>query len=329
MTILVTGASGFLGGALTKVLVEQGKNVRLLARKTSNLDHLKNLQVDVVYGDVRDKASLIPAFQNVTIVYHCAAISTDWAPWTEFYQTNVLGVQNMLDIAQTVKGLRRFLHVSTTDVYGYPNDPCDETYPIIDTGLPYNKSKGLGEKRAWEFTEKTGLPLTIIRPATIYGPRSKDFVLEIAKLLIKKQMMTVNKGNVFAGLLYIDNAVEGIIEAANSSQTVGKSYNLRDEKDKTWEEYTGALAKGLQVNAPRINFSSNFAVRIAYIAEMIHRVFRIRNRPILTRHAAYLLFKNQDFPIQKAQQDFNFQSRTSFSEGMKKTIAWLDLQNLT
>ena len=324
MTVLVTGASGFLGGALTRTLVQRGQNVRILARKTSNLRHLEDLQVEIVYGALENKESLVSAFAGVEVVYHCAALSTDWAPWEAFYQANVLGVQNMLGAAEGQESLKHFVHISTTDVYGYPIQACHESYPITDIGLPYNRSKGLGEETVWECYKKTGLPVTIVRPVTLYGPRSKDIVAEIAGLLRKKQMVLINHGQSHAGLLYIDNAVEGIINAATSSNTVGQAYNLRDESNETWRQYVEALADGLGTPRPWINLPAGVALGLAHILEATYSALRIRSRPLLTRHAVYLSFRGQNYLIGKSQQDFGFQSKVTFAEGIERTLAWLN-----
>ena len=226
MTALVTGASGFLGGALTRALVSKGQKVRVLARQASVLTHLSDLPVEVIIGSLEDKTSLRTACRNIEVIYHCAALSYDWGSWNAFYQANMLGVKNLLEATKETGGIKRFLHISSTDVYGYPTEACDESCPITDIGLPYNRIKGMGEKFVWDYYKETGLPMTVIRPATIYGPRSKDLVLEIVRLLLKKQMVLINHGDSRAGLLYIDNAVEGIIQAAASPNTVGEAYNL-------------------------------------------------------------------------------------------------------
>lgn len=324
MKVLVTGASGFLGGALVRELVKKGDSVRILVRRQSKLDHLKDLQLEIIYGDLGSKDSLIPALKNIEIVYHCAARSADWGQWEWFYKANVLGVQNILDVAVNSGSIKRFLHISTSDVYGYPIKPRDETFPIVDTGLPYNKSKVLGEKIVWGFYEKYKLPITVIRPVCVYGPRSKDFVTEIANLLIRKQMMLINGGEAVAGLLYIDNAVEGIIQATTSTKTIGQAYNLRDESNETWCQYVKALAKGLKVTNPWINLSANLALYIGYINEKIYEIFRIRKRPLFTRHAVYILAGDHAFPIEKAQKDFGFQSKVSYDKGVENTLAWLN-----
>ena len=214
MAALITGASGFLGGSLAVRLTHQGEKVRILARTSSRLNHLQDLPIDIAYGALEDETSLVQALTGVEVVYHCAALSFDWGKWEDFYLANVKGVENLLKAAVNTKSIKRFLHISTSDVYGYPAKACDETYPLTDIGLPYNRSKVLGEQAVWDCYENTGLPVTIIRPVTIYGPRSKDIVGEIVGLLLKKQMVRINHGKSRAGLLFVDNAVEGITQNA-------------------------------------------------------------------------------------------------------------------
>ena len=322
MRVLVTGASGFLGGALTQALAQRGEDVRILARRTSDLCHLENLPIDIAYSDLDDKASLTLAVQGVRVVYHCAGLATDWAPWEAFYQTNVGGVQNLLGAIEEVGGVQRFLHISTSDVYGYPREACDESHPITNVGLPYNRSKCLGEQAVWNWYRKTGIPTTVIRPVSIYGPRSKDFVTEIADLLLKKQMVLIDGGECPAGLLYVDNAVEGIIQAAESPQTVGQAYNLRDETNETWGEYIEALARGLGTDAPWIKLPGMLALGLAAISEAVYSVLHVRSRPLLTRHAVYILIRDQGYLIGKAQRYFGFRSIVTFAEGVERSLAW-------
>jgi nucleoside-diphosphate-sugar epimerase len=203
MAVLVWAPQVF-GGRLAQVLVARGETVRILARPGSDTRHLAGLPIEIVQGDLAATASLAAAVKGVTHIYHCAACSTDWAPWDVFYAANVAGVRNLLDAAQRVSTLQRFLHVSTTDVYGYPAVPCDESHPLTDVGLPYNRTKCQGEECVWEASRR-GLPVTVVRPATIYGPRSKDFVIEIAKL-IRQGTMAVVDGGAPRWLCYVGNA---------------------------------------------------------------------------------------------------------------------------
>lgn len=319
---LVTGASGFVGGALTRRLARRGERVRVLARPTSRLDHLAGLDVEVALGSLEDAASLEAAFRGVRTAYHCAGLSTDWAPWQAFYGVNVAGVRRLLRAAERTPTLRRLLHVSTTDVYGYRRQAGDETMPIRDVGLGYNRSKGLGEAVVWAHHQRTGLPVTVVRPGSIYGPRSKDFVFAFARLLQRGQMVLVDEGRAPAGLLYIDNAVDAIVAAAEAEAAVGGVYALRDEAPITWRTYTDALADALGVPRVRVSLSEPAALGAAWAAEQAHRALRRGGRPLLTRHSMLLLSRPQGFPLYRAQADLGFQSRVPFEEGVARAAAW-------
>lgn len=322
MTVLVTGASGFLGGRLAQMLAERGDQVRVLARASSDLRHLSHLQIQIVRSDLGDTAAMAEAMRGVRVVYHCAACSTDWAPLRTYFSANVTGTQNLLDAAIGAGTVERFLHVSTTDVYGYPRVPCDESAPMQDVGLPYNRTKIQGEEAVWRAHREHGLPVTVVRPATIYGPRGKDFVVEIAKLLRQRMMVLIDGGRVRGGFTYVDNVAEAMMRAAESPKAVGRAYNLCDETRTTWREYTDALADALGYRRPRLALPFRAAMVMGGAMEIPHRLLKLSGRPLLTRHAVQLLGQDQEFPATRARQDFGFAPRVPLAEGIARSAAW-------
>jgi len=328
MPVLVTGASGFLGGRLAEVLALEGEQVKVLARPTSDLRHLSGVAgVRVVLGDLTESAAVAEAVRGVTQIFHCAAASTDWASMETFLQSNATGTETLLAAARQVSGLKRFLHVSTTDVYGYPVVPCAETQAFRDVGLPYNRTKIMAEQAVWHSAEK-GLPVTVVRPATIYGPRGKAFVKDIADLLQTRQMAHIGGGRAGGGFLYVDNAVEAMIAASRSAQAEGQVYNLTDSTDVNWRGYVAALADGLGCKQPWIDLPYRVAMAAAGAMEAPYRCFKnLPGRPLLTRHAVFLLGRDQEFPCDRARTDFGFTSRVSFEEGMARSVAWLKSLN--
>lgn len=322
MPALVTGASGFLGGRLAQVLVSRGEQVTVLARTGADLSHLGGLPLRLVAGTLSDVAALAQAVSDVTHIYHCAACSSDWAPWRTFHEANVTGVHNLLAAAATVPTLRRFLHVSTTDIYGYPRVPCDESHPVIDVGLPYNSTKVAGENLVWQAGH-SGLPITIIRPATIYGPRGKEFVVNIAKHIGARTMAVIDGGRSTGGFAYVDNVVDAMISAAFAPSTIGRAYNIVDGTGASWQAYVAALADGLREHRPWIDLPSAAAWPLARAMEVVHSTLRLPGRPLLTRHAVLLLSRDQEFPSGAARGDFNFAPRVSLCEGISRTVEWL------
>ena len=333
MSVLVTGASGFLGGRLSQVLVERGEEVTVLARAESDLRHLSEFlgtRIQVVRGGLTEDAPVKRAVREATHIFHCAAASTDWAPSDVYLESNVRGTQTLLLAAREAGRLQRFVHVSTTDVYGYPEIPCSESGATRDVGLPYNHTKILAEEAVWRASREDGLPVTVFRPATIYGPRGKAFVADIADLLEKRQMAYINGGRAAGGFLYVDNAVNAMISAAWIAGAQGAAYNLTDGTNITWKEYVEALAEGLGFKAPWINLPYTAAMALAGAMEAPYRwITSIPGRPMLTRHAVALLGRDQEFPSDKARSELGNYSQISMGEGMARSVAWLIAKNRT
>ena len=323
ITALVTGASGFLGGRLAEMLAARGEHVRVLARGSSDLRHLAHLPIQVVRGDLNDTDALATAVRDVRTIYHCAACSTDWAADATYYAANVTGTENLLAAALRVPGLERFLHVSTTDVYGYPRMVCDESAPPRDVGLPYNHTKCLGEAAAWRAHCEHGLPVTALRPATIYGPRGKAFVTDIAELLRQRLMLLIDGGRVRGGFTYVDNVVQAMLDAAASTTTLGRAYNISDGTQANWVDYTHALADALGLRRPWLQLPFPLAMALARAMEAPHAYLHVPGRPLLTRHAVHLLGLDQEFPATRAREDFGFAPLVSFAEGIERSAAWL------
>ena len=321
MTTLVTGASGFLGGRLAQLLHAQDEDVLVLARRTSQLAHLPHIRV--ADGDLTDPASLRAAARNATRIFHCAACSTDWAPYPTYYSANVTGTQNLLAAALAAPKLERFVHVSTTDVYGYPAVPCDESAPTRDAGLPYNQTKILGEEAVWRAHREHGLPMTILRPATIYGPRGKDFTVEIGTLLRQRLMATIDGGRAPGGFAYVDNVAQAMMAASTHPATLGQAFNLADGTHATWTKYLALFSKALGTKPPWIDLSLAAATRLASLLETPHRLLKLPGRPLLTQHAVKLLALDQEFPTAKARQTFGFSPDVSLEEGIARSAEWL------
>jgi nucleoside-diphosphate-sugar epimerase len=323
MASLVTGASGFLGGRVAQMLHERGEEVLILARPQSDLRHLASLPIRVIQGDLSDHGALQEAVGEARIIYHCAACSTDWAPRSRYQEANVTGTGNLLAASLRAPRLQRFLHVSTTDIYGYPKQPCTEEHPAVDAGLPYNQTKILAEAAVWKAHRETGLPVTVVRPATIFGPRGKDFTVEIATLLRQRVMAYIDGGAGAGGFIYVDDVVEAMVRAAASPVSIGEAYNVSGGTGTTWKEYVTLFARQLGVRPPWINLPFGAAMAVARSMERIWGTLRLESRPLLTRHAVYLLARNQEFPIGKAERAFGFRPAVPVEEGIRRSVSWL------
>lgn len=319
---LVTGGTGFLGSHLVESLLARGEPVRALVRPGSNTVLLEQLGVELVTGSLDHRDTLNAATVGVNRVYHCAALAADWGPWAAFETANVRGVRNLLD-ASLAAGIEKFIHISTTDVYGHPDYPVDEQAPYRLRGWPYGDTKIRGEQLVWDYHRQHDLPVTVIRPVNIYGPRSMTFVGEIVELLQKGKMVHIGVADKPAGLAYVGNVVDLILLAADANNSVGQAYNASDGSTVSWRTYVNLLADISSVPEPRIAIPRRLGYGLGWAMEKGYGLLNIRLRPLLTRMAVELFATNQGFPIDKASRELDYEPRVEFSAGMEKVETWL------
>lgn len=312
MKSLVTGGTGFIGSHLVAALVAAGDQVRVLVRPTSKLQWVSP-QAERCVGDITDLASVRDAVRGVDRVFHCAAVVSDWGDPAVFRNVNVTGTKNVLEAA---RGVTKFVHISTTDVYGYPGQRVTEDAPYRYRGWPYGDTKIDAEKLVWEFAGR-GLPTTVIRPATVYGPRA-PIVTEIVKLLQRKEMVFIGTGNTDAGLCHVDNLIAALLLAGRPELGVGRVYNLEDGLGVTWKEFTNRLAAMSGLKPVRASIPRGAAYVAGWALESWGRVWKQSSRPLLTRMSVELLGTIQNFSNQRAQLELQWKPAVGFDEGMDR-----------
>lgn len=322
MRNLVTGATGFLGSHLAEALLARGEYVRALVRPGSDTRLLEQWGLDLVVGSLGDCASLVEATTGIERVYHCAALAADWGEWAAFESANVDGVRNLLE-ASLHNDIVKFIHVSTTDVYGHPGRRADEQCPYRLRGWPYGDSKVRGEQLVWDYHRRHALPVTVIRPPSIYGPRSATFVGEIIDLLQRGLMPHIGPGEKPAGLAYVANVVDLMLLAAEADDSTGEAYNAGDGSMVSWRTYVNRLADLIGAARPRITIPHAVAYSLGWAMEKSYGLMGIRHRPLLTRMAVELFGTAQDFPVDKARDTLGYRPRVDFQCGMQKVDDWL------
>lgn len=322
MKYLVTGATGFIGSHLVEKLLSNKAQVRALVRKTSNKQLLEKLEVELVEGDILDKGSLRKALEGIDIVFHCAALVTDWAKRKDFYDSIVRGTENVLGAAYEAKA-KRFIYLSSCEVYGNPGkDNIAEDFPCVTGQHPYTDSKIIAEKSVWKYQEK-GLPSVILRPATIYGPRCEYLLKEIALMVKANRMILIDHGRAKARLCYVDNLADALLLAATNEKAVGQVFNVSDGSRTTWKEFVDKIAQILESPSPRFSISYRTAYFIAVIMELFAGIFRMKRRPPVTKMAVRLTGTDEYFSIERIKRELGFVPRVGFEEGMERTGKWL------
>jgi nucleoside-diphosphate-sugar epimerase len=319
---LVTGATGFVGRRLAERLIEMGAGVRLLVRQPEKLPPQLSAVCDVIVGDLGDPASLDAAVAGVKVVFHCAANVRTWDEWSAYEAANIHGVENLLHaVVRCNPGLRRFVHLSSVDVYGFPVAPVDETATLKKVGFPYGESKRQGELCLRRISQQHGIPYTVLRPTNIIGPRS-PFVERIGNELMSGLMLTIDGGSVHAGLLHVDNLIDYMHWAAFSELSVNETFNVRDRCDVSWSRFIHDLralieGRGRVIDLPY--FAANVA---AHALAMPYRMLPLTSEPLLHPLIVRIFGRTCGHSAEKLWSVSSIAGQVSYEQAMAESVAW-------
>jgi nucleoside-diphosphate-sugar epimerase len=324
---LITGASGFIGGRLAARLAQEGHAVRCLVRASSDTSLLDQLDVQIAVGDLTDSESLARAVNGARDVFHCGALVSDWATVEEITRANVDGTRNLL-AACAAASVRRFIHFSTTDVYGYPDGAqIEETCTATRFRNWYAQTKLSAEAEVRRAQAAGALETVILRPATVYGPGSKEVVGEIARAIQGRHMLLIDRGRPLAGLCYVENLIDAALIARRHDAAPGHAFNVCDGVDVTWKDFTDGLAAGLGCPPARWSMRYPLAHAIGFSLEHGYRLLRrstgLSAPPLLSRQAVQVLGRSQDFSNRKLHEMLGWEPRVDYQGGLDATLAWL------
>ena len=252
--ILVTGAGGFVGSHLTEYLVRQGYKVKAFIRYNSCnfrewLDKSKYINdIEIYSGDIRDYDSVYNSIKGIDYVFHLAALivipHSYYSP-LDYIKTNIEGTYNILQAAKELN-IKRIIHISTSAVYGTAQYiPIDEKHPI-NPQSPYAASKAGADHLTKSFYLSFNLPVTIVRPFNMFGPRqSAQAVIPtiITQILDGKGYIKLGNLNSSRDFNYILDAVEGISRIGLHPNTIGKVINIGTGKDLSIRKLTEIVNK--------------------------------------------------------------------------------------
>ena len=329
---LITGATGFIGGHLAQRLVQEGYQVRCLVRATSDTSLVDKLDVEIAVGDLTRARSLARAAEGCRYVFHCGARVSDWATTKEIARVNVQGTRNLLE-ACVDASVQRVIHFSTTDIYGYPGRAAiDETYVATRFRNWYAQTKLAAEAEVRRVEKAHELDAVILRPATVYGPRSTAVIGEIARAMRDGNMLLIDGGRAIAGLCYVENLVDAAVLALRHDAAPGQAFNVSDGLDITWKEFTDGLAKG--IGCPQVRWSlphwmaNGIGFSLEHGYRLLRKTTRLNTQPLLSRQAVHVLGKDQDFSNRKAREMLGWEPRVDYATGLDATLAWLQAEHL-
>jgi nucleoside-diphosphate-sugar epimerase len=318
MVDLVTGGTGFIGQNLVKALVTKGTNVRVLVRKNSNIDVLKGLDVEIVYGDLDDKDSLIAATKNIDIVYHLAAqLGGPNITYKQLYRTNVIGTEKLLN-ACFKNRIKKFIHFSSVSAMGEVRLNADEETPCNPV-TPYDKTKLESELLVKKFIKERNLSAIIIRPSMLYGPGETKTKATIFRAIKKGVFVIIGNGNNLIDMSYIDNIIDGVLLAVKNKKAINQTYILADERAYTMNEFFNTVAKEERVRKP-IHLPKFLAYLIALPLEILAKTTKKSVPLSFTRVRTLTISKS--FSIDKAKKELGYKPKINLQEGIRRTVNW-------
>ncbi len=321
--ILVSGASGFVGSAVARRLIEGGQRVRALVRPSSDRRNLDGLDLEVMEGDLGDKASLIRACEGCEGLFHVAA---DYRLWTldpsGMFKANVDGTRNLMEAAKEA-GVGRIVHTSSVATLGIPKDgsPGDEETPVLYSDMigPYKQSKFRAEEVVRRMIAENGLPAVIVNPSTPIGPRDLKptptgrMVVEAAA---GRMPAYVDTG---LNVVHVDDVADGHVAAYGKGKT-GERYVLGGE-DLTLKEILDAISELTGLAAPKIRVPHGLVMPVAAAVEGWARLTRRQKEPFVTIDAIRMARKKMFFSSDKARRDLGYSPRPAV-EALTDAIAW-------
>jgi dihydroflavonol-4-reductase len=321
---LVTGGTGFIGSHLVEALLQQGVQVRCLLRKSSDLKWLQGLPIEFIQGDCSDKTSLAEAVKGADWIFHLAGVTKAIREET-YFEVNGFGTENLIHAClENNPRLQKFIYVSSQAAAGpsrnwnkkKESDPCE---PVS----LYGQSKRMGEELVLAHVHE--LPVLILRPSGVYGPRDKD-IFTFFKCLSKRINPCLIGQDRHLSLCFVQDIIRGILLAAGTQTKSGEIFFLSDGNDYRMQEIGDIFAQAMGVTALCIRVPKQMILGIAFFSEYLSKFSK---RPALLNRdkAEEMIQKDWVCDITKAKTVLGFEPRFPLSEGAKITFEWYKKEN--
>ena len=323
MKTLVTGANGFIGSAVVRLLLDNEQDVRVIVRPDSDQRNFDGLELDVFEGDINDSDALKRAVKGCKALYHLAADYRLWIPDPEnMYKTNVDATRNII-LAAEEANLEKIVYTSSVATLGLNGDgsPSNETTPVsIDemTGH-YKRSKYLAEQEVKQLIQERSVPVTIVNPSTPVGPR------DIKPTPTGRIVLDTIRGRMPAyvdtglNIVHVDDVAQGHLLAMEKGE-IGERYILGGD-NMTLASILEYICLSQDMTPPKIKLPHNLVLPIAWFMERIASI--TKKEPQATVDSVKMSKKKMFFSSEKAVQKLGYHYRPG-SEGLKDAINWFN-----
>ena len=323
--VLVTGATGLVGGHVVERLRAANIPVRALVREAADTQLLEKWGTELSTGDLSDSVSLQRAADGATVVVHCAAKVGDWGPADAYRAINVEGTRALLDAVQQSGALKRFVHISSLGVYeARDHYGTDESEAPNAAGIDgYTLTKVESEQLVKAYIGDKKLPAVILRPGFIYGPRDRTVLPRILEKLTQKKFKYLGSTDKLMNNTHVGNLCDAILLAIEHDDTIGQVFNIRDNRAVSKKEFIDTIATTAGLVAPTAVVPLFVAKSLARILETTWQALGKSEAPLVSQARIKFLGLNLDFSIDKAKHELGYAPKVDFAEGMREAVASL------
>lgn len=318
--VLVTGATGFTGSLLTEKLCKMGAYVTAIHRRDNIPENLSSLPIKWLKGNVYDQKVIRKGCDGVEIIFHIAgAYREPGIPDGIYHKVHVESTKLLANEAVSQSSFHRFVHVSTIGVHGHiKNIPADEKSPY-NPGDIYQETKTEAEKWILNFSSETKMPLTVVRPAAIYGPGDKR-LLKLFRMARLPVVPIIGFSSGYYHLIHVDDLTDFMVLAAKNEKAVGEVFICGNEHSVRIKEMVKVIAKELGRDPRFIHLPATPFFSLAWMCESICRPFGWEP-PIYRRRVAFFT-KDRSFDTAKMRNLLNFSTKFKNEDGLKQTCNW-------
>lgn len=317
MLIVVTGATGFIGGHLARALAASGHRVRATARETSNTTEIEADGIEIRRGSLLDESFAAEVCQDADIVFNLMGrMGGPSVREKDMHLVNVDAVTTLLKACRKSR-VRQFIHCSTPGVVGMVG-VAPECMPYRPAG-PYERSKCDGEKAVILYSQNGGVPATVVRPDFVYGPGDMH-KLKMFRTIKEGRFPIIGSGRSLLHPTYVEDVIRGLMIVMDNQAAYGEIFNIAGPEPVSVAGFIGAIADGLGVKPPRMRVPT-LAAGLAAVGSEIGSAI-LRREPPLTRYQVKFFTRSHTSDISKARQMLGFEPLVRLDEGIPKTIGW-------
>ncbi|WP_165423569.1 NAD-dependent epimerase/dehydratase family protein [Ktedonosporobacter rubrisoli] len=324
MKVLITGATGLLGGHLIKELQDRGEDIRALVLPVENADSLLKRGVEVVRGDITDASSLGPAVKDVELIFHLAGMMGVWRPLADYRLVNVSGSENLYKAAQKAK-VRRFVHTSSHTIYGLGYGRfMTENDPLRPDPDPYSLTKAEADRLIRRLMLTSDMETVILRPGTFFGPGDRLHFGRMAQKVKDGKGLILGRGDNALPFCYVTDIVQGFLLAAYHKNAPGNAYNITNDRPLTQQEMFDAIADAVGGVRPTLHLPYLPIFYGATVAEWVFNTAHVNFKPPATQLGALMFGSDNKHSIAKARRELGFEPKVSLREGIKLAAEWFN-----